>query len=328
MISGLDYDLKKFGNIMLKIRDSKSLTQTVIRKSTGIHPDTMKNVEYGLKLPNTDTLLRLGEFYGLNLFNILEECKYEKNDFIEDIKKKLDTVVYTDDLSSINQLSETLKTYLEETNDTFSSNIQIKFQHLDRLLELIKIKNKKDILNVSLSVDIATEALQLSHPTFNLTNYDDFFYNIIEFRILLYLSFALIRQEKNKLAIAITQFVKDNLENHLKSTDSVQNILLQSYLNLAYQHFLAHEDVKAIEICDMAIEKSKELYNMKFLPNLYFRKGVVEFFLERDTCKDSFKKCIHAFEILEEYDLKDLYLKVLKDKYKIHFKTKSVMKFK
>lgn len=317
MISDLDFDLKKFGNILYKIRKSGKSTQASIREISGIHPDTIKNIEYGRTLPSTDVLNRLGEFYNINLFNILERCRFEKNDFIDGLVKQLDLLSYNDDLTLINQLIKELDDYINHNNTSFTERIQSKISQLRILFDLIKIKNKTDIMNVRLSEELATDALKINHANFSVNKLTDNYYSILEYRILLLLSFSKTRQKDHDIAIYLTRYAIKNLEHHLKSNIEVHLLLIQSYFNLCYQLFLTEQDEEVIVTCNNAILLSQKYFNFKFLPNLYYRKGISEFLTDKKTYLGTLIKCLQSLDLLDETPLKEKYVNSLREQYNI-----------
>lgn len=159
---------------------------------------------------------------------------------------------------------------------------------------------------------MAIEGLKIGRPNFDLSKFDAFYYSGIRLRILLLLAFALVRQEKNTLALSLTKHVIDILHKHIKSTPESSTLLLQAYFNLSYICYLTQEDKEAIRIANLGILLSKKLFNIKFLPQLYFRKGVSEYYIQKKDYAESFRKCPQSIDLLDEGDLKDKYLEILK----------------
>lgn len=229
-----DFDLIRFGHIIEEIRKSKNIKKLDVRKNTGIHSDTLKFLEYGKKLPNTDTLARLGEYYGISLFNILDECRYENNEYVISIIDRFDKMSYLDCVEDIVKLRKELLEHINNFISSYPPRTTKKLQQLDLLMQIIFLKNKKDIMNVRNSEALAIEALRISHPNFHVHLYDRMFYNSVELRILLLLAFSLVRQQRNSVAINITKYIINILHKHMKSTPELDTLLLQAHFNLSY----------------------------------------------------------------------------------------------
>lgn len=316
MQKSTEYDLQKFGNILLDLRESRNITKRQIRKAIGIHPDTLKFIEYGHKLPSTDTLTRLSDYYKINFLKILDNCRLENSEFLEKINRRIDQMAYHDTLSEVEEIENALTEYIESHSNIISSTILLKAEQSLLLLQLIKIKNKRDELNISISEQTAYKGLHLFHKNFSIKKINDFLYSPVEMRFLLSLAFSFVRQEKNKEAIHITKYVVKSLEKLYSYENSYLSLLLQSYLDLAYILFLVKEDQEALRVCQRGIELSSEKFYFKFLPHLYFRKGVIEYHLDMDYVS-SFYSCINSFDLIGDQVSKEKYLDVLSKKYHI-----------
>lgn len=317
MLYELDYDLKKFGEILLAIRKKGKMTQTRIREISGIHPDTIKGLEYGLRFPSIDTVNKLSDIYQINLLNVLDECRFDKNDFLISINKKIDEISYSDDLKDIDVVIQSLTAYIEANKEKYTERILSKIRQLELLLKLIKIKNKTDIMNLNITEELCIQTLQLTHAKFNISHIDLNYYSLLEYRILLIYSFCMTRQNKHQLALNTTQFILKNLDYHYKSNTSAVNLILLGLYFQSYQLFIIDSNQMVIETCDVAIDLSKKTYCIKYLPSLYFRKGISEYKLNESTYKESLKLCFKTIKLLDNNTMYDAYEKVLLNKYSI-----------
>lgn len=321
MYKDTEYDLKKFGNILLELRETRNITKREIRTATGIHSDTLKHIEYGHKLPTTDTLTRLSDFYRINFLKILDNCRLEYSEFLEEINTRIDQMAYHDTLSEVEAIEKSLTDYIEGHSNKLSQTLRLKAEQSLLLLQLIKIKNKRDELSISISEQTAFKGLRLFHKTFSIKRISHYLYSPIEMRFLLSLAFSFVRQEKNKEAIALTEYVVKSLEKLYTYDNSYLSLLLQSYLDLAYILFLVKDDHDALNICQKGIDLSIEKFYFKFLPHLYFRKGVIESHIDLDYAA-SFQNCINSFDLIGDQRSKEKYLEVLSTKYHIELNAK------
>jgi len=318
MLYELDYDIKKFGEILLAIRKKGKVTQKQIREISGIHPDTMKSLEYGLRFPSIDTVNKLSDIYQINLLNVLNECRFDNNDFLISINAKIDEISYSDDLKEIDDVIDSLNNYIQSNKENFTERILGKIRQLELLSKLIKIKNKTDIMNVNLTEELCIQAIQITHPGFNISQLDKNYYSLLEYRILLIYSFCMTRQKKHQLALETTPFILKNLSYHYKSNQSAIKLILLGLFYQSYQLFIIDDNTEVIKTCDIAIEMSQEKYCLKYLPTFYFRKGVSEYKLNIISYTETLKSCLETLKLLDNQEMHDKYLSVLNDKYSIH----------
>lgn len=58
-------------NNLKKLRDSKGLTQIAVQMATGIEQSLLSKFENGERVPPTDTLIRLADFYKVSMDYIM-----------------------------------------------------------------------------------------------------------------------------------------------------------------------------------------------------------------------------------------------------------------
>ncbi|MBI9010963.1 MAG: helix-turn-helix transcriptional regulator [Clostridiales bacterium] len=318
MLYELDYDIKKFGEILLAIRKKGKMTQKQIRELSGIHPDTMKSLEYGLRFPSIDTVNKLSDLYQINLLNVLNECRFDKNDFLVSINSKIDMISYSDDLKEIDEVIDSLNNYIKDNIENFTDRILSKIRQMELLSKLIKIKNKTDIMNINLTEELCIQAIQLTHPGFNISQVHKNYYSLLEYRILLIYSFCMTRQKKHQLALDTTQFILKNLNYHYKSNQSAVKLILLGLFFQSYQLFIMDDNAEVINTCNTGIQMSKEKYCMKYLPTFYFRKGISEYKSNNTSYTETLKNCLETLKLLDNQEMHDKYLSVLNNKYSIH----------
>lgn len=78
-MSSINYDIMSLGDIMKtklkELRKSKGYTQIAVQMKTGIEQALLSKFENGERVPPTETLLRLADFYGVSIDYIL--CRTE-----------------------------------------------------------------------------------------------------------------------------------------------------------------------------------------------------------------------------------------------------------
>lgn len=317
MIYKLDYDLIKFGNILLQIRQNRRYTQTKVRRLTGVHPDTIKGLEYGQRFPTIDTLNKLSDLYQVNLLNILTECKHENESYLQKIKEQINTISYLDDVNKIDELLEKLELYNKQYMQTLHPKVEIIINQLKCFSKIIKIKNKRDIMNVLEVERLCYEALQMYHNHFNENRLDENYYSILEVRILIALAMSKARQDKPEQAISIAEFSHKQFLYHFLSDKSLLPFVLQGYFALSYLYFIADDFKKTISICDSAIEFAKKQYTTRYLAQYYFRKGIAQYYLKAEHYECNLRTSIKYLLLNNEHELAEKYKQVLRDQYSI-----------
>jgi len=302
---------------MHKIRTKGKLTQKLIRQQVGINPETIRNIEYGLQLPTISTLSKLSEVYNVDTLQILESCRLEKGTFIQTIKNKIDDYSYSDNLDEIDTLINQMDDFLETTTDIYPEHFINKVKQLNLLIYLIKQKNKTDILNIQQSIKTSLDALSITHKNLNINKISNLYFDLIELRILMILSFNYLRDYKNDLALNVMDTVIYNLENHSKSNPEAFPLLINSYFLKSYELFVLNRNEEVIDQCKKGIKLSREKYFMKYLPSLYYRKGISEYLLKKNNYKNTLQLCFHTLDTLEDKKTKKIYTTVLNDKYNI-----------
>lgn len=316
MIENNVYDLQKFGNKLFNLRIKGHLTQSKIREINGLHPKTIKNLEYGKTLPTLDTLDKLSELYRTNVYLILEACRFDKDSLLSQFLKKLDQ----DSLcNNINGIKETQKEIAQLDQSLFTEPIdyhRIKFEQLKLFTEILLIKNKADKMNVSITQQYCLKALSLTHKKFSLTSLNNYYYDVIETRLLISLGFSYLRQQKDQTAIDIIKCSIESAKIHASDPNNM-SLLLHAYNALAYCYFILDNHHDVIDVCQKAIEISEKHYNMKLLPNLLFRKGISEYYLNIASHTVTLQKSLQYLELMKMDDLKLTYTNLLKNKYEI-----------
>lgn len=317
ILSNNVYDLTKFGNMILDLRTRRKITQSYIRENHGLHPKTIKNLEYGKTMPNIDTLNRLSDIYRINVHMLLDQCKVDNDEKIDRLMTTLDRI------SLENKLEELPGVYhdIEEIkNDDHYQTVEYfkkKVDQIEKFAELIKIKNKTDKMSIRASEEKCIEIIKMIHPNFNITNIDNYYFNPLETRVLISLSFSYSRQDRKHLALITMNLCHENAKLHAQSNSKNMQLLIHAKYALAYLNFLHNQHHEAIELCNDAIDLSKDIYNVKLLPNLYFRKGISEFCLDKDTYLPTLKKALNTLDLMDKGEEKSFYLKMLKDRYDI-----------
>ena len=78
----MEYDIMSLGDIMenrlRELRKGKKMTQIALQMQTGIEQALLSKFENGERVPPTDTLIKLADFYNVSIDYIL--CRTDKPD--------------------------------------------------------------------------------------------------------------------------------------------------------------------------------------------------------------------------------------------------------
>lgn len=317
MLINLEYNLIEFGSMMYDIRKKNKYTQSQIRNICGLNPDTIRKIESGLSLPNTDTIIKLSEIYKIDVNSILENCRYQNCEIVREIKAQIDFASYADDTHLLVNITELMTQVKDLSQKNSIPTLDLIILQLDLLCEILSLKNKADILNASHSSDLCYKALRLTHSKLDKKALTTGVFTPIEIRFLIALSYAKSRMNETIFATEICLNVINNLKIHCEYEENHYGFLLQAYYTLAHFYFLLNMNPETIRTCDVAIQLSIDKFNMKFLPHLYYRKGVAEFLLNAPNYSISLKKSFDLFDLLNQTKLKDHCITILKNRYQL-----------
>ncbi|MBI9013880.1 MAG: helix-turn-helix transcriptional regulator [Clostridiales bacterium] len=315
MVTSLEYDLYKFGNILYNLRTKNKLTKANIRIICGLNPDTLRKMELGYTIPKHDTLIKLSEIYNINLDNILDSCKYHNDESINSIREKINEASYDDDLQLIESLIKEIKTL--QTNKKLPHHLSTYIKQLEYLIELTKLKNKVDISSAMISQQTCYSALRMTKKGVTKANISDYLFSPLESRFLLALALSKSRLNEIESAIKITNIAIENLKLHYEFNSKNSILLIQGYYHLAHFNFLLDSNHEVIKYCEEGINLSREMSNMKLLPYIYFRKGIAEFELGQEFYINTLEKSLMLLEVQNLNDLKETFITSLLTNYDI-----------
>lgn len=316
MIYETTYDLIKFGDYLLSARKKNKLTQTKVRDICGLNPDTLRKLEAGITIPTIDTLKKISEVYHIDALKLLESCKYSNNEILNNIKSKIDFASYSDNDDDLLEISSELK-HIAKTMENYPS-CKLLILQLDYLMQVIRIKNKKDKTSIQMCKHLSYDALRLTKSFIGVHNLENYLYTPLEIRFLLAIAIASSRSNMTRDAIRICQIALDSIEAHKSNATAYLSIKLQVYYSLSHFYFLLNENEEVLHICDIGIELSRKSFMIKFLPYFFFRKGISEYMMNNKYYRDSLLFSINAFELLGLREIGEYHLNIIREKYNIN----------
>jgi len=310
------YDLKAFGNKVYDLRTMSKMTQSDIRKKTGIHEQTLRRIEYGETFPSLETIEKISSAMGYNLVEILSTVRAADYDQLKAIYDELDHISVTDETKDIPDLIQKIDDY-QTHNHIYDDIFNKKKDQLRTLCRITELTQKNDAMSVTNTEMLCIMALALSHPNFNPSRLKDYYFTPFESRILLTLGFCYHRQDKDKLAMKTIDYSVENIRLHLKINPSLSDLMVHALLAQSYLYFVLNDLDKAIDICTEGIQYAKDNYSMKLLPHLYCRRGVARYKLDQADYQDDLRLGLTGFKLNGMEDLAKKYEDILLNRYKI-----------
>lgn len=305
------YNLEPFGIELKKLRLLNGLTQTDVQALSGINPDTLRRLENGYTIPKYETLEILSDIYKVDLLDLLRS--YRSNEKLYNYYDRVDSLICNYDIKILKDLTADFEEFIEDgKEDLITPSTYDQFKLMIKGIGQYFSLVEKDRLD---SLYTFVEALKLSIHDFELLNYSNFKYNIIEKRILILIALGLAEQKNYELSNNYLNMVLDNMDLTSKVEYNVSLLIIKVYIQLAYNSYSLSDDILALEYADKGIEYSVRNNIMFALYLLYYRKAVAEFLLSHENHMDSFNKSITLLEIQNNPQLIKLYKDVTYEKY-------------
>lgn len=295
------YDLKAFGEAIRDIRKNSGYTQKNIREITGINTDTLRKIENGLVIPKYDTLEVLSIVYRYDLLRLLLHHRSES--FIQNCSTQIDKIIISNSTEHLSTLVHDFKKYKTE----HITDIEvIEHKHLQQFE--IFIQGLKDYFSdknpvLSSIRNNLVKALKVTVESFELYSADQFKYNFLEIRILLFIGIIMRKTNECTAAIKILRYCLEYLT--INSVDEWNNIhlIIKTYFNLAYCYHFCDDHEMVIECTIEAIELARKHHSTYGLAHIYYRKGIAEHALGYPSAIESLTRSIQILEIEGEDSL-------------------------
>ncbi|WP_077368775.1 helix-turn-helix domain-containing protein [Anaerosalibacter sp. Marseille-P3206] len=298
-------NLQNFGEEIRSIRTNLGFTKKYVCEISGIHEDTLRNIENGRAIPMQKTLDLLSPILKKDLNKLLLDYRLNNYSALEKIKNTLESKIDRNEFETLSEELNNLKALSKiESNSYFVDLIE---QYI-LLIESIILNKKYNKINESL--DKLVEAIKITTDNFSIDNYNNFVYSSIEIRILMNIALLISKFESTEKSLEIMNFcmksVKPNEELYPK---------ICYYLSYTYHNLNIHKN--ALKYSDLGIKYCMQYRNYNGLNLLYFRKAIAEYLLGYKSYIAPLKKCIYFCEVLEQYELRDLLMSNCKKLYNI-----------
>lgn len=289
--------LVSFGDAIRKIRNKLKYTQNYVSEITGINMATIRRIENGKVIPKFETLELLSSLYKTDLNDLFLKYRIYNYTYFYEIKNRLEEKLDNNDYLSLNIEFKELNILLNYMNDSFYKNLIAQLSLLTEAVILFNIENnEKECLNKLM------EAIKVTNPNFDLSNYHSYVYSSMEIRILINISSILYTLEKKDKYKKIMEFC-------LKVTDLNDDVYPKICFHLSGMCVKDRDYERALELSNAGINSCKASKNLHNLSPLYYIKGIAEYLLNIDQYTRSFDISIMLCEVLSQNKLKDIITK-------------------
>ena len=279
-------EIQSFGLYLRKLREEKKLTQTYIAEVAQVSEKTYRRIEMDKAIPRIDTLEEMSILFKEDL--VLRFLKYNSQgmEMFEKIKEELDRDITQGNFDEIEQLIPRLKNLI---NTIKSPYYILQYQQYILMFEGIMIYLEGNRYDKSMAK--TTEGIRMGIENFSIHRYKDFSYSTMELRLLMNIGFSLYRLGEHIKYLEIFNFIMEEVDKDDKIYPTVA-------YNLGTAYKRSEEHAKAIHYMTKGIESCQEKSHYSMLPLLYYGKGVSEYYLNRDSYKQSFINAVTLTKLL------------------------------
>ena len=290
------YNLELFGRRIRKLRNKLELTQKDISDLTNLSTDTLRKIENGKVTPNLDTLELLSVVLKQDINKLLLNYRLRNFSTYIEIEERIEYKIENGLYSNFQEDLDGLNSILMDIN--INSYIYNKIQQLKLLVESIELKTK--YRNYSESLAKLIDAIVITTPIFNLSNYRNHVYNRMEIRILMNIALNINLINSKEKGLEILLFCLSAVD------ESDIEFRIKILYNLAYNFHRLDLNEKALYYADKGVKTCISNNSLYCLGLLYSRKGIAEYFLGDKVYKHTLEKAIAIYELTNQMELKNM----------------------
>lgn len=309
----ISYNLEAFGDKLKELRRDLGYSQRDLERQSGISSDTLRRIEKGEVIPRYETLELLSSLYKEDLLELLKECRSHK--MLTEYYDSLDDVITTYN-------DEKMRSLEKEIRDSFKDNKDLVFINPNEVIQLLLLIRGTALYHSRFESDktdaknILLDALRLTQPSFNITQFMTYKYTFIELRILLLYAILLAEEKELPLSTKILYFILERLKKGAPTAYQMF-LMIKIYTNICYNYHLEDAHKKVLLVADEALAFCEEKETTHGLNSLYYRKGIAEYHLKSKNYMSSLFRSFFILKITGKEDLLAIYQKVTKEQYGI-----------
>ncbi len=257
------YNIKLFGKYIKSLREGLNLTRKDLSEMSGVHIDTLRNIEISDKsLPRNITLEKLSFYLKEDLNEIL--LKYRLDDFslYNNIKNQIESKLENNLFDIDKEIKELEEIMVNNENEYFNLLIN---QLIYFLIGIREFRNK----NYQRAYEKFLESIKMTSINFNIYNYKEFHFSKLELRLLMNIALTLNRLHNKKIYLSLMEFCVEQ-----EDLDIILFMKISNNLSVAYSRNKDYN--KAYNIINKGIQKAINHKTIDFIHCLYYQKGLVE----------------------------------------------------
>lgn len=304
------FDLTKFGSYLRDLRKSLGLTQKQVQKLSGVTADAIRRIEHGQVVPQYETLVYLSHVYKKDL--ITDMKTYSSINKLYHYYWDLEELIIHYDLKSLEELEESFADYIKnspEKNSLINKAVAEQFS-----LTLSGIKKYYSNERASSYEDFYA-ALKISHPDFEIDNFDKFRYTEFELRILLLVGVSLTTDLG--LGNFILLFCLENTDSGFHSNMHSKMLRIKAYFNLAYNYHRLYDSKRCLKFASEGIKYCNKNYLSYGLGPLLYRKGIAELELGYTDYLNTLQQSLYILSAQGDDELAEYYKQVTYVNYEV-----------
>lgn len=295
-----DYELIEFSEKMRKIRNSLGFSRQIVSKISGINVDTIRKIEKGVCVPRFETLEILSQVYKKDLLQMLNN--YKANTSITYFYENINFYLVSNDIKSLLELH----TEFCEWNTLINTKTLVNRSELlqiEKFFEALYYKFSEHNCTFEQAIDILIYSLNITIPTFSLKNWNHFYYNALELRILYCIASFLLQNKNYILSANILTYMLDKVDIISQSKMDYNFMIIKLYTLISYNCHMVDKHSEALIAAENGIKLSQQYNLMENLALLLCRKGVAMLNLHLGNYSVYLNQAVVLLDIQNNYEL-------------------------
>jgi len=277
---------KNFGTYIRELREKHQLTQADVVNSTGINEKSLRRIETNKVIPRIDTLEALSRVLKEDLIQSYSKSNSRGMELFEKIKTEIEGKIKQSNYDELKKDVPRLKKLVDSIQSPYYILL---YRQYILLIESISLYREGS--DYQKSLEGFSKGLLLGNEHFSIDRYQNFSYSPMELRLLMNYALSFYRSGDKEKYLEILEFI-------MKEIDDDEPLYPIVAYNLATAYKRSDKHLDAIELIKKVIHYCKEQSDYSMLPTLYYGKGVSEYYLNRESYQNSFKKALSLTSLL------------------------------
>ena len=313
-----NYQTKDFGNRIRNIRKGMNLSQQDVSELSGVNLDTLRKIENGYVVPRYDTLEILSITYRTDLLEIFKNYRFTAD--LYELYNMLDRYIVDYQVDKLKDIKDKINNLDGEVYSMVILASEI--NKLELLVDAIyyfnqseKEPQKKSLLQTAM--DKLIQAIMVHNEDFKLEKVTSYKFNYFDVRILVIMAVVLRKMGKGEKSNEILLFVLEIVDKSSHAPFLEKLLVIKIIANISYNFYSVDDHENTIKYSDLGITYAQDNNLMYGLSLLFWRKGIAQKIMGIEGFMRNMERSINILDIQGNQQLKELYLKILKERYEI-----------